>query len=627
MKNKLLRIASVLILAAITIYLFPHYNHNFAYQFEVGRPWAYNTLTAEFDFPIYKTESRLKEERKQILTELVPVFTYTDNHPTQPVVISLQDMDRLRENEQRRIAIRNGHTTETYSLSEIYTPKTAFLSLGKELTPNLIYDSVTTNMVRENLLSTLSETEGVVQEGEKIIEKGVLVTERDAQVLNSLRIATEQTNNSRRQVYWAVLGDTILVCIFLLLFSLYLRVFRPNLYQDTETIAFFCLLSGIIIAMACLELRYTELSIYLIPIAWVPIIARIFYDSRTALFLHLTTIFVLSVAVSHPFEFLIVQTAVGMVAVASLKDLTRRAQLARTAGAILLTYIVVYSGFKLATTGDWHALATYDYCYFVLNALFILFAYGLIYLFEKIFHLLSSLTLVELTDVNSELLMSFAEKAPGSFQHSMQVSNLCTEAAKVINANTLLVRTGALYHDIGKMTHPEYFTENQHDENNPLLQMKPVEAAKVIISHVSDGEALAQKHHLPEVITHFITSHHGTSLVRYFYNTAVNNGEHPNEQDYRYSGPKPTTKEAAILMMADAVEARSRSLSEFTEENIRLAVTQMIDTQIADGQFADSPLSFHDVALIRETFIHRLIAINHHRIKYPEVNNPTSAPA
>lgn len=619
MKNTLFRIASVLALAALTLYLFPHYNHSFAYQYEIGRPWAYNTLTAEFDFPIYKTDKQLAEEEQQLLMDFAPVFTYINDKETTPAVITLQDMDRLREAGQSRLSIRLGNTTETYPLSEIYTPKTAFLAHGQELAVNLVYDSITTARLLDNLLSSLSETEGVVQQGEKIIETGILVTEHDAQVLNSLKRAMDDANASRRQVIWAVLGDTMLICIFLLLFSLYLHVFRPKLFDDWETISFFCLLSGIIIALSCLLIRYTEWSIYLIPITWVPIIARIFYDSRTALFLHLTTIFVLSVAVPHPFEFLIVQTAVGMVAVASLKDLTRRAQLARTAAAILLTYIVVYTGFKLATTGDWHQLDWHEYCYFTLNALFILFSYGLIYIFEKLFHLLSSLTLVELTDINSELMINFAEKAPGSFQHSMQVSNLATEAAKAIGANSLLVRTGAMYHDIGKTLHPEYFTENQQDEHNPLLKMTPQEAAKVIICHVTDGIELARKHHLPEVITHFIASHHGTSLVRYFYNTAVNNGLNPNEQDYRYAGPKPGTKEAAILMMADAVEARSRSLSECTEESIRAAVTQMIDTQIADGQYAECPLSFRDVEMIRETFIRRLTAINHHRIKYPEL--------
>jgi hypothetical protein len=262
------------------------------------------------------------------------------------------------------------------------------------------------------------------------------------------------------------------------------------------------------------------------------------------------------------------------------------------------------------------------YLYFFICALLTVGCYGLIYTFEKIFHFISSITLMELTDINSDLLHTLAERAPGTFQHSMQVSNLATEAAKAIGANSLLVRTGALYHDIGKMTDPLYYVENQNGVENLLLKMDPRDAAQVIIAHVSEGEKIARKNHLPEVVINFITTHHGTSLVRYFYNTWCN--AHPNEEVdqalFRYNGPKPTTKEAAILMMADAIEARSRSLSDFSEQAISKAVNQMIDAQIADGQFSDTPLSFRDVEIIRQIFVTRLTAMNHHRIAYPTLN-------
>lgn len=302
--------------------------------------------------------------------------------------------------------------------------------------------------------------------------------------------------------------------------------------------------------------------------------------------------------------------------------MTRRSQLAQTAGWILLTYAVAYTAYTFASTGEYATINPYMYLNFAINAAMIIAAYGLIFLFEKAFRLLSSITLVELTDINSDLLHRLAEEAPGTFQHSMQVSNLASEAAKAIGANALLVRTGALYHDIGKLSNPGYFIENQHPGHNPLLECDPKEAVRIIKSHVTDGEELARKHHLPEMIIHFITTHHGTSLVRYFYNNYVN--AHPDEQvnrlEFQYPGPKPSTKEAAILMMADAVEARSRSLKEFSEEEIYEMVDTMIDTQIADGQFAETPLSFKDVEDIREVFKLRLLAINHHRIAYPKLN-------
>jgi putative nucleotidyltransferase with HDIG domain len=262
------------------------------------------------------------------------------------------------------------------------------------------------------------------------------------------------------------------------------------------------------------------------------------------------------------------------------------------------------------------------YLYFGICAILTIGCYGLIYTFEKVFHFISSITLVELTDINSDLLHTLAEKAPGTFQHSMQVSNLATEAAKEIGANALLVRTGALYHDIGKIVNPLYFIENQHGADNPLLSMKPMEAVQVIISHVTEGEKIARQHRLPEAIVNFITTHHGTSLVRYFYNTWCNAhpGEQVDEALFRYPGTKPTTKEGAILMMADAIEARSRSLDDFSEESIAKAVNQMIDSQIADGQFAETPLSFKDVEDIRRVFTARLTAMNHHRISYPTLN-------
>jgi putative nucleotidyltransferase with HDIG domain len=321
-------------------------------------------------------------------------------------------------------------------------------------------------------------------------------------------------------------------------------------------------------------------------------------------------------------EFFFVQMVVGMVAVSSLSDMTRRAQLVQTSAWIFAAQVVAYTSIVFAQTGTWSALNPWFYLHFFICALLTIGCYGLIYAFEKIFHFISSITLVELTDINSHLLLSLAEKAPGTFQHSMQVSNLASEAAKTIGANALLVRTGALYHDIGKMANPQYYTENQQGMANPLSSMDPKEAAQLIIAHVTEGEQIARKNRLPEVIINFILTHHGTSLTRYFYNTYCN--AHPNEEVdktlFQYPGPKPTTKEAAIVMMADAIEARSRSIEDFSEKSIAELVDQMIDTQIADGQFSETPLSFKDVEDIRRVFKARITAMNHHRISYPTLN-------
>jgi hypothetical protein len=311
-----------------------------------------------------------------------------------------------------------------------------------------------------------------------------------------------------------------------------------------------------------------------------------------------------------------------MVAVSSLNDMTRRAQLLETAAWILLTQTVAYTAITFAQTGVFSSIDPWMYLYFSICALLTVGCYGLIYTFEKMFRFISSITLIELTDINSELLHTLADRAPGTFQHSMQVSNLAADAAKAIGANALLVRTGALYHDIGKISDPLYFVENQTGLDNPLLEMDPRDAAQVVISHVTEGEKIARRNHLPEVVVNFITTHHGTSLVRYFYNTYANAhpGETIDESLFRYQGPKPSTKEGAILMMADAIEARSRSLTDFSEATIANAVNQMIDSQIADGQYAETPLSFKDVEDIRRVFTARLTAINHHRISYPTLN-------
>ena len=612
------RLSIFAVLAAVIVLMFPRYNNAFRYHFEVGKPWGYSALTADFDFPIYKTEEQMSKEQQQLLSTFAPFFKYVPRVQREVKVISLENMEWLQAEGYSRITVNQNK----YPLSEIYTPKSAYKRFGYDCALNLVLDTVRTEEMKGKLLASVSPTMGLVQKGEKIIDRGEIVTERNYQILTSFRRAYDDESLGNKQRTLSILGETILVLLFLCLFVIYLYVFRIQYLRSTSTVLFFALQMFIVIGLACLALRF-NLTVYLIPFAWVPILTRVFFDSRTALFLHFTTILISSIVVPAPVEFFFIQIVVGQVAVSSLSDMTRRAQLVQTAAWILLVQTVAYTAITFAQTGAWSAVDPWMYLYFFICALLTVGCYGLIYAFEKMFRFISSITLVELTDINSELLHTLAERAPGTFQHSMQVSNLAAEAAKTIGANALLVRTGALYHDIGKMTDPLYYVENQTGVENPLLKMDPRDAAQVVIAHVTEGEKIARRNHLPEVVVNFITTHHGTTLVRYFYNTFVN--AHPKEKVdealFRYPGPKPTTKEAAILMMADAIEARSRSLDEFTEESISKAVNQMIDAQIADGQFAETPLSFKDVEDIRRVFISRLVAMNHHRISYPTLNN------
>lgn len=622
-----LQVLSFALLAALSIYLAPKYSNPFKYHFEVGQPWAYGLVTAESNFAIYKTDAQLAIEQQQILRDYAPCYVLdTVSLHDHLYVLPLSEMDRLRSLGCSKVSILHNRVAIQIPVANLYTPKTAYEKTHKNIVPNLQYDSITSENIRQNLLSSISLTEGVVQAGEKIIDTGEIVSEHTYQILESLRRTIEEQNISHRQSFTSTIGVSVYIVILVALFGLYLYTYRRKLLDNLRHVLFFAILMALVISAAFLVLRHFSASyIFLIPFAWVPIIARVFYDSRTAIFIHIITVFIVSIAAPAPYVFILLQVITGIVAVISLRDMTQRAQLAQTALFTFLMYSVVYTATTLLVTGSITNVEYNYYIYFAVNAVLVICAYGLIFLFERTFGLVSNITLVELTNVNSNLMLEFAEKAPGTFQHSLQVSNLATEAAKRIGAKVLLVRTGALYHDIGKMLHPECFIENQTGVN-PLQSMPYTEAAKIIISHVEDGERIARKHHLPELIVHFIRSHHGTSVTRYFYNSAVNAAKSEGKsiadirkEDFAYPGPKPSTKEAAILMMADAIEARSRSLSEMTEQTISDMVDQMIDLQVADGQFAETVLSFKDLEDIRAVFKQKLIEINHHRIVYPTI--------
>ncbi len=660
------RIALILCLIAIIVQLFPHVN-SFKYQFEVGKPWSYELITASFDFPVYKNETEINEEKEQLLKSYIPYFKldttkaktqfsqlindYSKTNGTAPLyqhfisqklehiyasgVISSDEYNKLTEDGKQTInCILPNRLKITRSVADLYTPKTAYeeilkgapdtlksYNLNNYLIENLKYDSLTSELFKKELFKNLSLTIGMVQTGERIIDRGEIVTPELYSVLKSLKIEYEKRNATIQQSTLVLIGEVVIITVLIVLFFLYIYLFRPRIFDNFGHLFFISLLILLMVGLSTIAHNYSNLSYFMVPFALLPIIVRVFFDSRTALFAHIITMLIISFMVNNPFQFIVLQIAIGMAAVSSLKDMTQRSQLAQTALYIFLTYATIFVAFEFVSEGEIQRIHWQPLLYFAISSGFLLFAYILIYIFEKIFGLISAVTLVELTNVNSDLMMRFAEVAPGTFQHTLQVSNLATEAAKKIGANSLLVRTGALYHDIGKMQHPEYFIENQMGGKNPLSEMDFEEASRIVINHVTDGVEIAKKSHLPEQIINFITTHHGRGKTKYFYNSFVNANpdKMPNEDAYTYPGPLPNSKETAILMMADAVEARSRSLSIYTEDSINVAVEQMIDSQIADGQFKDAPISFRDVETVKSVFKEKIKNIYHTRIVYPEL--------
>ena len=631
-----LQVLAFALLAALSIYLLPQFHYYDKYDYEVGTPWKHELLQADFTFSILKDSAAYEEELAEITSGFVPIFNHRPSvEVPEEFVMTIDDKERMDRYQWKTIDVcLADNTSRKISLAEvkINASTEAYLYFNnKVVNPTLVFDSVKTFESIGVLQQSISWTEGEVVEGAKIVDRGEIVTPEIERKIRSMQKALMQTELETSEFYSYLTGSGVCIIFLLLLFFFYLYVYRRKLLDDMRNVLFFTIMMGIVIAVSYMLLSYAKNVeyIYFIPFVWVPVITRVFYDSRTAIFLHIITVSVVSIGMQTPYHFLLIQLVAGIVSVVSLRDMTQRAQLATTASFVFLTYSLLYTAFCLMQNASWESLLNINwmyYIYFAVNAVLVVCAYGLIFLFERSFGLLSSITLVELTNVNSNLMLQFAEQAPGTFQHSMQVSNLATEAAKRIGAKVLLVRTGALYHDIGKMSHPEYFIENQAGGYNPLLEMTNEQAARVIIDHVKEGERIARKHKLPEVIIHFILSHHGDSQTRYFYNTAINEAKQAgldpstvNAADYTYPGPRPTTKEAAILTIADAVEARSRSLKEMTPQSISDMVDDMVDILIRDGQLSETPLSFKDLEEIRKVFKQKLMEINHHRITYPTV--------
>jgi putative nucleotidyltransferase with HDIG domain len=642
--------------------MFPH-NAQFDMQYELGKPWKHELLTAPFDFPIYKTERELKAEKDSLKKFYTPYYIISDkklnsqleklakerNFPAPnylkkalQMVYNQGIMDNKSYEELVETQVREVYISDSANiwrkilLKNVFTIRSAYdficknapisedsmhiYNINRFLVDNLTLDKAKSEMMLNDLQKKISPTVGMVQAGERIIDKGEIVKYQQFKILNSLKKEYSE-HVKERNSGWVMFGEIWFIAALLFLFALYLYTFRADFITYKNAI-FFIVMIIMIVGAAAATVKFAFQTVDIVPFALLAIIIRIFFDSRTALFAHIITVLIVSLFVPTPYLFLLLHIPAGMVAVSSLKQLTRRSQLVHCALFIFLTYAFIYLIFNIIYSGSLSALRWQLYVVFAENALLLLFVpYILILIFEKIFGYLSDITLVELSNINNKLLMEFSMRAPGSFQHIMQVSTLAGAAAQAINANVLLARTGALYHDIGKMKNPHIFTENNNSDNNPLKNMPYEEAAQMIISHVADGVKIAENYGLPAKVIAFIKSHHGKSVARYFYNSAVNNADNQevDKNKFSYHGNKPATKEEAIVMMADAVEAASRSLKEYNETTIGNLVENIINTQIEEHSFSNAAITFRNVEVVKRVLKNKLLTIYHSRISYPEI--------
>ena len=657
----------------VIVYFLPR-DSKFNYQFDIDKPWKYGQLIATFDFPIYKDDALVKREQDSLLASFQPYFQLNkevekealtrlkDNYQSDlrsilpstdyvryierklkeiygAGIISTEDDQKLHKDSTEAIKKIADKEAKSQPISDIFTVKEAYeqllsgdtvhfdrdvlrqCALNEYISPNLTYDEARTQAAKEDILNNYSWSNGAVVSGQKIIDRGELVSAETYRILESSRKESIKRSDSLGKERLMLGGQILFVSIFILCFMLYLDLFRKDYYERKGSLSLLFILIVFYSVVTALMMKHSLFNVYILPYAMLPIIIRVFLDSRTAFLTLVITILICSITLRFPHEFILTQLAAGLVAIFSLRELSQRSQLFKTAILVILTYAAVYFAFELITENDLSKLNVRMYTYFVINGILLLFTYPLLFLLEKTFGFTSNVTLVELSNINNDLLRRMSETVPGTFQHSMQVANLAAEAAIRIGAKSQLVRTGALYHDIGKMENPAFFTENQSGGVNPHKNLNYEQSAQVVIDHVTDGLKLAEKHNLPKVIKDFITTHHGRGKTKFFYISWKNEhpGEEPNEEEFTYPGPNPFSKETAILMMADAVEAASRSLPEYTEESISNLVDKIIDSQMEDGYFKECPITFKDIATVKAVFKEKLKIMYHTRISYPEL--------
>lgn len=654
------------------VFFFPK-GGKFKYEFQKGKPWQFENLYAPFDFSIKKSEEELKLERQEIEKSQPQYFRYDQKivddiqvkynnsfdelvagselgnstkvrlKNTGKVILDSIYKNGILNNTQNKIRgnslflVRNNQATRTdtsefYGLNEINNLIRSVLSdrgfsvFEKEfeslffdfITPNVSFDEELSRKSSEDALSKISYTRGTVDEGKLIIAKGEVVEGENLKVLDSLRSEYESELWTASNYYYILIGYTVLVALVLMMLFLFLKKYRKEVYNNNTKITFIIFNILLLVFVTTMVVKYNDALVFVVPLCILPLILKTFFDARLGLFVHVLTVLILGFVVPNSFEYIFLQIIAGIVTILTVSELYKRANLFVSVGQITLIYSVAYLAFHVIHEGNLGNIEWFTLGLFLLNGMITLFVQPLIYIYEKVFGLVSDVSLLELSDTNSKLLKELSNKAPGTFNHSLQVANLAEAAANKIGANAMLVRVGALYHDIGKMNNPTYFSENQITNVNPHDEISPSESAKIIIDHVINGIELARKNKLPDRVIDFIRSHHGTTLVYYFYKLQKDLEIDVDEANFRYPGPLPFSKETAILMMADSVEAASKSLKDPTFLIIDEFVDKIIAGQMNANQFLNANITFKEIEMIKKVFKQKLTNIYHLRVEYPE---------
>jgi len=669
-RDILIRRALSVATVAVIIWAMPRDSRSY-FHVEQGKPWKYSAFTAPFDFPIYKSEVAIQKEKDSLMRLYEPYYSfnketegeqvrrfvsdYSNGIPGLPDdyisiianrlrrlyqqgIINPTEYNKLRTDTSRMIRIVSGKSAASVQITRVLSTKGAYeqlylddalaahrqilqkCNLNDYITPNLVYDKNRSEQSMSDLLSSIALATGVAQKGQKIIDRGDIVDEKAHRILESFIKENDKRGRDSTQMELTFFGDMLYVFILMACFTLYLSLFRKDYFDKPRSIAMLYSLIIIFALLTSLLVRNTLLHVYLLPYAMLPIFIRVFMDSRTAFITHFTMVLICACMLQHPFDFIVIETVAGLIAIYSLRELSNRAQLFKSAVIVTVVSMAMNFAFDLIHISAISEFDFSNYNFFIANGMLLLFAYPLLYLIEKTFGFTSDITLIELSNTNHPLLRRLSEVAPGTFQHSIQVGNLAAEIANKIGAKSQLVRTGALYHDIGKMANPIYFTENQSGVD-PHENLSYIESAQIIISHVTEGLKMAEKNNLPNIIKDFISTHHGQGKAKYFYVKYKN--EHPEEEIdellFTYPGTNPFTREQAILMMADTVEAASRSMPDYTEKSIRDLVNRLIDCQVSEGFFRECPITFRDIAYAKTVLIEKLKTIYHTRVNYPEL--------
>ncbi len=671
--QEIFRVVAFLVAIFVVVWQMPR-TVKFKYEYNKMKPWQYESLYAPFNFPIYKTAEQLKIEEENSLKDFYPIFVYDVNATVHNKEKMLQQFDEQwngdesykLENrkilemlydtiENKGIIAKVSHdnmkpesmidvvrdrVVKTKQLRDFYTMKTAtsfvsdFLSkydnsidkvfinklLLTYLNQNVVYSEDLTKQSEEQMLSAISLTFGMVQKDELIISEGELITEEKYNILNSLKIEYLSFNDgsffSRNLNLY---GQIILVSLVFFSLFIAMKLLRPDVFKEVRSLNMILVMMLMMIISSLLILKYLPAMIYIMPLSILAMLMVTFFDARMAIYIQVLTLIVISFAVPNSFRFFVVQFFVSLVAIFVLARNTSRSRYFVTYASVFISYLILKIGVSLIFDGDLENFTWNDVGIFAMNTLFTMLTLPMAYLFERVFGFVTDMTLLELSNTNSPLLRKLASEAPGTFQHVMQVADLCEEALFAIGGNMLLARTGAMYHDVGKIKNPLYFTENQSGKYNLHEEMSYYESSQMIINHVIDGIEVCRKYHVPEQIIDFVRTHHGTRRTEYFYRMELkeNPGVEINESDFRYHGPIPFSKETAVLMMADSVEAASRSLKDKTEESISKLIDGIIDTLVNDNQFINTDLTFRDITTIKKVFKKKLMNIYHVRIAYP----------